>query len=85
MLALLLALLALNFHAGDTPIVSLVDYLKIDVDGFEPDVFARAGNLFAAGKIKMLQSEFCDYWLRRNGSSPELLHDTLTRSGFKDV
>jgi FkbM family methyltransferase len=62
-----------------------IDYLKIDVDGFEPDVFAGAKRLLGEGKIKFIQTEFCDYWLRRNASSPELLHQAITSAGFTDT
>jgi FkbM family methyltransferase len=62
-----------------------IDYLKIDVDGFEPDVFAGAKGLLNDRKIRCIQAEFCDYWLRRNGSSPEMLHRLITNAGFADT
>jgi FkbM family methyltransferase len=65
--------------------IDRIDYLKIDVDGFEPDVFAGAKRLLADGRIKFIQAEFCDYWLRRNSSSPEMLHQLITRAGFTDT
>ena len=65
--------------------IDKINYLKIDVDGFEPDVFVGAKTLLAEGRIDAIQSEFCDYWLRENSSSPEMLHDFLTGSGFRDV
>lgn len=65
--------------------IDRINYLKIDVDGFEPDVFAGATSLLKQGKVDALQSEFCEYWLQANGSSPQELHDLLTQSGLKDV
>jgi FkbM family methyltransferase len=65
--------------------IERIDYLKIDVDGFEPDVFAGAEGLLKDRKIKCIQAEFCDYWLRRNGSSPEMLHRLITSAGFADT
>ena len=65
--------------------VAAMDYLKIDVDGFEPEVFAGAGRILSENRIRALQAEFSDYWLRRNGSSPEQLHRLLTDAGFEDV
>jgi len=65
--------------------INRIDYLKIDVDGFEPDVFAGAKRLLSEGKIKFIQTEFCDYWLRRNSSSPEMLHQLVTSAGFTDT
>jgi len=69
-----------NAHQIDS-----IDYLKIDVDGFEPDVFVGAKRLLSEGKIKFIQTEFCDYWLRRNSSSPEMLHQLVTSAGFTDT
>jgi hypothetical protein len=65
--------------------IERIDYLKIDVDGFEPDVFAGAKGLLNDRKIRCIQAEFCDYWLRRNGSSPEMLHRLITSAGFADA
>ena len=65
--------------------IDTIDYLKIDVDGFEPDVFAGAKRLLTEGKIKFIQTEICDYWLRLNGSSPDKLHQLITASGFTDT
>lgn len=65
--------------------IKSIDYLKIDVDGFEPDVFAGAKGLLNDRKIKFIQAEFCDYWLRRNASSPEMLHRLITDAGFADT
>ena len=65
--------------------IERIDYLKIDVDGFEPEVFAGAKGLLNDRKIKVIQTEFCDYWLRRNGSSPETLHRLITEAGFADT
>jgi FkbM family methyltransferase len=65
--------------------IDRIDYLKIDVDGFEPDVFAGAKRLLSEGKIKFIQAEFCDYWLRRNSSSPEMLHQLIRSAGFTDT
>jgi FkbM family methyltransferase len=65
--------------------IDSVDYLKIDVDGFEPNVFAGAKRLLSEGKIKFIQAEFCDYWLRRNSSSPQMLHQLITALGFSDT
>ncbi len=65
--------------------IGTIAYVKIDVDGFEPEVFKGAKNLLLAGKIKAMQCEFSDVWLRRMDSSPELLHGFLTGMGFRDV
>jgi FkbM family methyltransferase len=65
--------------------IDKIDYLKIDVDGFEPNVFKGAKYLFKERKIKVIQSEFSDYWLKQNGSSPSLLYNYIINQGFEDL
>lgn len=65
--------------------VERIDYMKIDVDGFEHKVLSGAEKLMAAGKIRHMQCEFSDIHLRIVGSSPEKLHDAITSHGFRDV
>lgn len=65
--------------------IDKIAYLKIDVDGFEPEVFRGAKELLANGSVSAVQSEFCDYWLKANGSSADLLHSTLIDAGFYDI
>lgn len=65
--------------------VEKIDYMKIDVDGFEHKVFAGAGKLMASGKIRNVQCEFSDIHLRIVGSTPQKLHDVITGHGFRDV
>jgi len=65
--------------------IETIAYVKIDVDGFEPEVFQGAKSLLAAGGIKALQCEFSDVWLRRMKNSPESVHGFLVKSGFHDV
>ena len=62
-----------------------IDYIKIDVDGFEHKVLAGAAKLLASGRIRHLQIEFSDVHLRMVGSSPEKLHEWITSHGFRDV
>lgn len=65
--------------------VERIDYMKVDVDGFEHKVFAGAGKLMASGRIRHLQCEFSDIHLRMVGSTPQGLHDVITGHGFRDV
>ena len=65
--------------------VGKIDYMKIDVDGYEHNVFAGAQKLMAAGKIRHVQCEFSDIHLRIVGSTPEKLHAVITGHGFRDV
>jgi FkbM family methyltransferase len=61
-----------------------VDLMKIDVEGYEPNVFAGAHCSLRSGRIKALLCEFNDVWLRAAGSSPQAVHDTLLGLGFID-
>lgn len=65
--------------------IEKIAYLKIDVDGMEPNVFAGAKTLLDEGRIAFIQSEFNDYWLRKNESTPEKLHTLLLGHGFEDM
>ena len=65
--------------------VDHVDLLKIDVEGYEPKVFAGAAKTLAAGRIGAILCEFNDYWLRADGSSPQALWQTLADVGFVDA
>jgi len=62
-----------------------IAYIKIDVEGFEPDVIEGAKILLQNGRIRVIQSEFNAYWLQKHGSSPQKLHDSLLASGFEDA
>lgn len=64
--------------------VEWVDYLKIDVDGFEPDVFAGAQRLLSGRRIHRVQSEFSNYWLGRHGTTAQAYYDMLLEAGFED-
>jgi FkbM family methyltransferase len=64
--------------------VAAVDLLKVDVEGYEPRVFAGAGRWLDSGRVRALMCEFNDYWLRQAGSSPDALHALLTGHGFID-
>jgi FkbM family methyltransferase len=62
--------------------VSQVDLIKIDVEGWEPRIFAGARRCLSAGRIDAILCEFNDFWLRAGGSSPQDLLKTLTDFGF---
>ncbi len=65
--------------------VESIAYMKVDVDGYEHNVFAGAKKLMASGKIRLLQCEFSELHLRLVGSTPEALHDVITGHGFRDM
>jgi len=65
--------------------IGTVDFLKMDVEGFEAEVFAGATRALAAGRIRAVMCEFSDYWLRLHGTSADELWDTLLSHGFRPV
>lgn len=64
--------------------VSHVDLLKIDVEGYEPKVFAGAKEALARRKIKAILCEFNGHWLAQGGSSSAKLYRLLLDAGFED-
>jgi hypothetical protein len=62
-----------------------VDLLKIDVEGYEPRVFAGATESLAHRKIRAILCEFNDYWLKQIGSSARQLWTFLADAGFRDA
>lgn len=63
--------------------VDQVDLMKIDVEGFEPNVLKGAGDYLSQGRIRAILCEFNDFWLRKNGSSPDELRKMLTDYGYR--
>jgi FkbM family methyltransferase len=63
--------------------VDRVELLKVDVEGFEPDVLRGAGDFLARKKIRAVLCEFNAFWLHRNGSSAEELYDLLLSFGYR--
>lgn len=49
--------------------INAIDLLKIDVEGYEPNVLAGAASLIAAGAIRAILCEFNSHWLSANHSS----------------
>lgn len=62
--------------------VDCVDLMKIDVEGFEPNVIKGATKYINCGKVRAILCEFNEYWLERNGCRPAQLYDLLTSLGF---
>lgn len=64
--------------------VMQVDLLKIDVEGYEPKVFAGARRTLHERKIKAILCEFNGLWLKQGGSSSAELYRLLLDAGFRD-
>lgn len=62
-----------------------IDYLKIDVDGYEPNVLEGAINALQSRKIKNMQLEFGTYLLKANNYSSEKLYKLILNYGYKDM
>jgi FkbM family methyltransferase len=62
--------------------VDCVDLMKIDVEGFEPNVIRGAAKYIQQGKVRAILCEFNTYWLETNGCSSPQLYDLLTSFGF---
>jgi len=60
-----------------------IDFVKIDVEGFEPNVIDGMKNLIKNGFVKNLLCEFNSGWLRRNsGFTSRQLLDSILDFGF---
>jgi FkbM family methyltransferase len=60
-----------------------VDLMKVDVEGFEPNVIEGAREAIESKKIHSILLEFNKYWLECNGSSVASLYQKLLELGFK--
>jgi FkbM family methyltransferase len=59
-----------------------IDFMKIDVEGFEPRVLAGATQLLREGRIRSILCEFNEHWLAQAGSSPAELRDLICNAGL---
>lgn len=60
-----------------------IDLIKIDVEGFEPNVIAGMQGLIKKGLVRHLICEFNSGWLRRNnGTTPTELLEMILQLGF---
>ena len=65
---------------ADWPIITL---LKVDVEGYEPNVLRGMTALLAARRVRYVLCEFHEWWLQQNGATPDELHLLLTAAGFE--
>lgn len=59
-----------------------IDVMKIDVEGYEPEVFKGSSKLLEDGRIGAILCEFSSPWLKQAGSSTEELEKFFAVRGF---
>ena len=62
--------------------VPVIDMVKIDVEGSEPDVVDGMRGLIAAGRVRRVLCEFNSGWLKINNTSVDQLADQFRELGF---
>lgn len=68
----------------DTLHINKIDFIKIDVEGYEPEVFAGATKCLSLGRIHAILFELNRYWLSRANLTPQLVYDSIIKYGFED-
>jgi FkbM family methyltransferase len=63
--------------------VPKVKLVKIDVEGYEPDVLAGMDHLIKQERIENIICEFNSGWLNRNSMTPKLLHEHFLDLGYQ--
>jgi Methyltransferase FkbM domain len=63
--------------------ISQIKLMKIDVEGFEPDVLAGAEHLIKAGRIENIFCDFNSWWLSLNSTTPKQLLERFLDLGYK--
>lgn len=59
-----------------------IDVMKVDIEGYEPQLFQGASRLLREGRIGAMLCEFAAEWLAAGGSSIEELERIVTSQGF---
>jgi FkbM family methyltransferase len=57
--------------------------LKMDVEGYEPDVLDGMTELVKSGRVENIICEFNSFWLARNSTTPQALLESFLRCGFE--
>src|SRR5581483_3100223 len=74
-------LTTLDGYLGAHPL-ACIDVLKIDVEGFEPNVLRGAEQTLRAGKVGAILCELNEVWLNRNASSSAELDGQIRSFGY---
>ncbi len=62
--------------------IDRVDFVKIDVEGFEPEVIRSMQPLFEAGRVSSLLLDYHRAILDRRGIDPMTVHQSIVAHGF---
>jgi FkbM family methyltransferase len=65
--------------------IKQIDFMKIDVDGFEPLVLQGAAGLLADGLISNIMLECAEYWFNRMNTSTVETVEYLRSRGFSKI
>jgi len=68
-----------------TRAVSRIDLLKVDVEGFEPNVIRGAHRTLSDRRVRSIFCELNDYWLGLNGTTSAELDGMIQGYGFRPV
>jgi FkbM family methyltransferase len=60
-----------------------IKLVKMDVEGYEPDVLAGMERLVVQKRIENIICEFNSGWLKRNAMTPKKLHERFLSFGFQ--
>ena len=63
--------------------ISSIKLVKIDVEGYEPDVLDGMEQMIKTGKIKNLFCEFNSWWLEQNSTTTKQLLERFLDFGYK--
>jgi FkbM family methyltransferase len=61
----------------------IIKLIKIDVEGYEPNVIRGMAELLRKGAVQNIFLEFNSGWLKRNATTPAELFDLVTSHGFQ--
>lgn len=76
--------MTLDNYLGENRI-ERVDFAKLDIEGFEPNVLRGASEALGSRRIRAILCEFNRGWLEANGSSAEQLYQMIVSRGFSAV
>jgi FkbM family methyltransferase len=63
--------------------VDHVDLMKIDVEGFEPNVLRGTESFLKTGRISAILCEFNNYWLEANNTNSSRLCKEIIQHGYR--